>query len=237
MSYNPVNKNVIYVGGLTENVTEKIVYDAFIPFGDIVQCNVPLDFESNSNRGFGFVEFADKDDAAEACDNLDDSEMFGRTLRVAIARPQQIKEGWGRPIWSDDNWIQKYGQGGENNENNMSDDEKTQEELEAEQLAKAEKEGADRQGKRPRVFFDVKIGAHFAGRITIELRNDLCPRTAENFRQLCVHTKGFGYKNSKFHRIIPDFMLQGGDFTHGNGTGGKSMRNIYKKLKFLILHF
>jgi len=149
--------------------------------------------------------------------------MFGRTLRVAVARPQQIKEGWGRPIWSDDNWIQKYGQGGENNENNMSDDEKTQEELEAEQLAKAEKEGADRQGKRPRVFFDVKIGAHFAGRITIELRNDLCPRTAENFRQLCVHTKGFGYKNSKFHRIIPDFMLQGGNFTHGNGTGGKSI--------------
>merc|ERR1711953_28989 len=77
--------------------------------------------------------------------------------------------------------------------------------------------------KMPRCFFDVKIGPHFAGRITMELRSDVVPRTVENFRQLCIHKKGFGYKNSRFHRIIPDFMLQGGDFTNGNGTGGKSI--------------
>ena len=80
MSYNPVNKRVIYVGGLAENVDEKILHAAFIPFGDIVQCNMPMDFETEQNRGFGFVEYEHMDDANAAVDNLDDSEMFGRTV-------------------------------------------------------------------------------------------------------------------------------------------------------------
>ncbi|KAM6179533.1 ranBP2-like and GRIP domain-containing protein 4 [Erethizon dorsatum] len=75
----------------------------------------------------------------------------------------------------------------------------------------------------PVVFFDVCADGEPLGRVTMELFSNIVPQTAENFRALCTGEKGFGFKNSIFHRVIPDFVCQGGDITKHDGTGGKSI--------------
>ncbi|CAN7939697.1 unnamed protein product, partial [Ixodes hexagonus] len=75
----------------------------------------------------------------------------------------------------------------------------------------------------PRVYFDIEADRTPLGRIVMQLRPDVVPKTAENFRMLCTHERGFGYLYSRFHRIIPSFMCQGGDITNHDGTGGYSV--------------
>lgn len=105
-------KTTLYVGGLDETVNESILHSAFIPFGDIKDVNIPMDHATGKHRGFGFVEYEEKEDAADAIDNMHNSELYGRVLRVNYAQPMKIKggdKGWShQPVWADaDRYIEE----------------------------------------------------------------------------------------------------------------------------------
>jgi peptidyl-prolyl isomerase E (cyclophilin E) len=98
-------KTTLYVGGLDEGITDATLHAAFIPFGDVKEVSIPIDHATGKNRGFGFVEYEEKEDALDAIDNMQNAELYGKVLKVNFAQPMKIKggdKGWAhQPVWAD----------------------------------------------------------------------------------------------------------------------------------------
>jgi peptidyl-prolyl isomerase E (cyclophilin E) len=185
------------------------------------------------------VEFETQLDAEAAIENMHLSELNGKVIKCVNAKGMRINDANVMPctilliltiVWDEEENTEKPAKEGED----TGPIEKPIERREKTRMS------------NPRVYFEITIGGARAGRIIFELRSDLVPsiyihmlilETAENFRALCTHEHGFGFKNSSFHRIIPQFMCQGGDFTRGNGTGGKSIYgNVFPDENFILKH-
>ena len=217
-------KKTLFIGGLVPAVTEELLHSICIPFGDIIKVQLPISSETNQHRGFAFVEFEEMEDCQEAIYNLNLSELQGKLLKVNLARPGKYQDIQEKAIWEDEEYI-KMQQG------------EIADEVEAPKIVEKEEVEVVQDKRNPRVYFDIAIGGNFAGRMNFELFADVVPITAENFKQLCTHEMGYGYRNCKFHRIIPGFMIQGGDFQKQDGTGGKSIfGSKFKDENFIIKH-
>ncbi|OKL60792.1 hypothetical protein UA08_03172 [Talaromyces atroroseus] len=107
-------KSTVYVGGLDQAVTSQTLTEAFIPFGEVVHVSLPkpdLPSSTDNHRGFGYVEFEVPQDAKEAIDNMDQSELYGRIIKVAAAKPQRdANEGLGSKtaVWEQEGYLAKY---------------------------------------------------------------------------------------------------------------------------------
>ncbi|CAF1153424.1 unnamed protein product [Adineta ricciae] len=245
-------KRTVYVGGLADEVDEKTIHAAFIPFGDIFEVQLPMDYETQKHRGFAFVEYETADDAAAAIDNMNDSELFGRAIRVNLAKPVRLKDTSSKPVWSEDQWLSEA-MNATDKDASSTDDNNNSTTTNSTKPAEADSKETDvdeldldtgrplskriKSTANPRVYFDIEINGGRAGRLVFTLYADIVPLTAENFRCLCTHEKGFGFRHTSFHRIIKEFMAQGGDMTKGNGTGGKSIYGrTFKDENFNLKH-
>lgn len=102
------NPRMIFIGNLDESITESVIYENFIPFGDIKVIDVPKDPISYQSRGFAFVEYEEEDDAKHAIFNKHNSIIGERAVVVEAARPTRPKELLNKPIWGDEDYYQKY---------------------------------------------------------------------------------------------------------------------------------
>ncbi|KAI9184103.1 hypothetical protein H9P43_003156 [Blastocladiella emersonii ATCC 22665] len=216
-------KSTLYVGGLASEVTRDVLYNIFIAFGDIVSIELPTDHRSaEPHKGYAFVQFEDPSDAADAIDNMHLSELFGRTIKVNLANPNAmpgtvIKKA----VW--DTAAPPPAADGANGTAAPPVPAVAQKPAATADGVASPVDRALDDPSNPRVWFQITIGGVPAGRIIMTLFANVVPKTATNFLQLCLHSKGFGYRGTHFHRVIPGFMAQGGDWERHNGTGGHSI--------------
>ncbi|KAI2805717.1 hypothetical protein BLOT_004719 [Blomia tropicalis] len=238
------NKRMVYCGGLADEVDDKILRSAFVTFGDIVDISMPLDYITQKHKGFAFIEFETADDASAAIDNMNESEIYGKTIRVNLAKPNKLREASYKAIWADDEWLSKHAgkqlkndtangllrrtdnddddsdAGNDQDEENLNST-NDNENISSTNQTETKSNNNKNKDENPQVFFDIKIDGQQVGRIRILLRKDVVPQTVENFRCLCTHEKGFGFRGSTFHRIIPNFMwLDGKHVVFGQVISG-----------------
>ncbi|KAI8903814.1 peptidyl-prolyl cis-trans isomerase E [Gorgonomyces haynaldii] len=227
------SKTTLFVGGLVPEVTTEILHAAFIPFGDIVRVQLAMNQENTKHRGFAFIEYELEEDCKAAIENMHQSELLGFLIKVNLARQGKYHEMQERAVWDDidfrssmiEDLSRKTIQENRDKGILLPDDDA---------LANEEQ---PKISVNPRVFFEISLNGNPIGKITFILRADICPKTAENFRALATGERGIGYKGTKFHRIIPNFMAQGGDFERGDGTGGKSIwGNKFADENFILKH-
>ncbi|KAJ8784486.1 hypothetical protein J1605_008138 [Eschrichtius robustus] len=139
----------------------------------------------------------------------------------------RLKEGSSRPVWSEDGWLKKFS--GKTLEENKEEEGTEPPKVETQDGEPAVKKA----WSNPQVYMDIKTENKPAGCIQMLLGSGVVPMTAENFRCLCTHEKGFGFKGSSFHHIIPQFMCQGCDFTNHKGTGASPCPNTNGSQFFL----
>jgi len=113
------SRRSLYVGGLADSISETALRAAMIPFGPIKSVEIPRDYQKGTHKGFGFVEYEDADDAAEAIHNMDGAELLGKALNVNLAQLDKHKLGSFKPIWSSDDWFKQQA-AGEEKENDIN---------------------------------------------------------------------------------------------------------------------